>query len=135
MALFDWDDRYSVNISNFDQQHKQLVQMINELYRALLSSKPRDVLGDILDRMITYAGVHFHDEEVLMSKYNFPWLLTHREEHEAFVNRVLEYQARFEEGSLTMSTEIVNFLKEWLKKHIMGKDKDYSSFLREKGVV
>ncbi len=31
MSLIRWNDSYSVNIAKIDQEHKQLVGMVNEL--------------------------------------------------------------------------------------------------------
>jgi hemerythrin len=134
MALFDWDDKYSINVKSMDEQHLKIVELINDLYRALLSSKPRDVMGNILERMIDYAVTHFQDEEELMKQQGFPWLNSHRVEHEAFVEKVLDYQKQFGLGTLVLSTEIVNYLKDWLAGHIMGEDKSYGVFCNEKGI-
>lgn len=35
MSLIQWDDNLSVNISTFDNQHKKLILMINELHEAM----------------------------------------------------------------------------------------------------
>lgn len=134
MALFDWNDRYSINIKSMDEQHIKIVEMINDLYRALLSSKPRDVLGETLDRMIDYAVEHFQDEEELMKSHEYPWLNSHRAEHEAFVEKVLDYRKQFDAGALTLSTEITKFLKDWLVSHIMGDDRKYGLHMNKRGV-
>ncbi|MCP5054844.1 MAG: hemerythrin family protein [bacterium] len=134
MALFDWQDSYSVNINQMDAQHLRLVEMINELYRVLLSNNPDEFLGDILHRLVEYAGVHFRDEEELMTKYDYPEFDSHSKEHQAFVEKIIGYHKEFKAGTLTLSVEIVNFLKDWLKNHIVAVDQKYSSFLNEKGI-
>lgn len=134
MALFDWQDKFSVNIKEMDHQHLRLVEMINELYRALLSNNPDEFLGEMLHRLVEYAAVHFQKEEELLEKYRFPELDSHKKEHEAFVEKIIDYHKQFKAGTLTLSVEIVNFLKSWLKDHIIGIDKKYGPFLNEKGV-
>ena len=44
MALLTWQDKYSVGIAQIDDQHKQLIIMINELNDAMLAGKGKDVL-------------------------------------------------------------------------------------------
>lgn len=134
MALFEWQDKYSIKVKSMDQQHLKIVEMINELYRALLSSKPRDILGETLDRMIDYAVEHFHDEEEMMRRHEYSWLDSHRASHEAFVDKVLAYRKQFEAGTLALSTEITNFLKDWLVSHIMNDDRKYGLFMNQKGL-
>jgi hemerythrin-like metal-binding protein len=134
MALFEWNDTFSVNIEVLDEQHKHLVKLINDLYRSLLSNNPQEKMGDILDGMIEYASIHFQDEEAIMMEHDYPWYQSHKQKHYEFVNNALDYQKKFRSGEMKPSTEIVNFLKEWLKDHIMGADKEYSSYLNRRGV-
>ncbi len=134
MALFEWEDIYSVNVQIVDEQHKHLIELINDLYRALLSDNPGDTLEDILDRMLLYATYHFQDEEALLAKYNYPRLESHKLKHEAYVEKTLEYLEKFRAGELKPSVEIARYLKKWLKDHIMGSDKEFTSFLNQRGV-
>lgn len=43
-----------------------------------------------------------------------------------FMEKVADIKKRFEEGSLVLSVEITNFVKEWIVNHVMGSDKKYS---------
>lgn len=134
MALFDWKESYSVNIKEIDAQHLKLVELINELYRALLSNNPDDFLGEILDRLVEYAAEHFQTEEDYMRIHGYPEFEPHKKEHEAFVEKIILYHRQYKTGELVLSVAIVNFLKDWLKNHIVGSDKKYTDFLNQKGI-
>lgn len=134
MPLFDWDDMYSVNIKAVDEQHKHLVNIINDLYRSLLSRTPQENMYDILDRMLLYATFHFQDEEKLLKEHDYPFYESHKLKHEKFVDKTIEYIEKFKSGELKPSTDIANYLKDWLKKHIMGDDKEFSQYLKEREV-
>ena len=44
-------------------------------------------------------------------------------------------QAKYKAGATsTLSLQVMNFLKDWLLKHIQGSDKKYAPFLNAKGV-
>ncbi|MDR3425559.1 MAG: bacteriohemerythrin [Alphaproteobacteria bacterium] len=134
MPLMTWKDDMSVGISSIDEQHKKLVNMINELSDGMKIGKGREVLGTILDELIDYTAKHFKYEEELFDKTHYLDAFNHKKEHADLVKRVLDIQAKYKAGALTLSLEVMDFLKDWLVKHIMGSDKKYSSHLCAQGV-
>ncbi|MFQ5445152.1 MAG: hemerythrin domain-containing protein, partial [Nitrospinales bacterium] len=60
---------------------------------------------------------------------------SHIAKHKTLVKQVGDYCERFKQGDKTIGNELLNFLKDWLIKHIMGVDRQYSEHLNSKGVV
>jgi hemerythrin len=135
MALFEWKEQYSVNVKEIDKQHKMLVETLNELHEAMLTKKSREILSGIVTSMVDYAKFHFSYEEGNMKRFNFPGYSSHKKEHDDFTEKVGDFQKKHADGHLMLSMEIMNFLKDWLKNHIMGTDKQYSSFFNDKGLT
>ena len=131
---FRWTDLYRVHIAELDLQHQSLFLIINELHDALEDGQGAVVMGDVLDRLMRYAGTHFQSEEFLMEKHGFPGLPTHRVEHEAFVRNMLRYVDDFRAGKVGAPTALLLFLQSWLKEHILKSDKAYGPYLRQHGV-
>lgn len=134
MSVFAWKAEYSVGIGEIDDQHKQLVAMVNDIHEAMAEGKGRDILGEILTKLITYTKQHFASEEALMEKHGFPDFPAHKVSHAKMTKRVLELQKEFEQSDVKHSIEVARFLQQWLNKHILETDKQYSSFLKNKGV-
>lgn len=134
MAMFAWKPEYSVNIKEIDDQHKQLVAMVNELHEAMTQKKGKEVLGPLLAKLINYTATHFAAEEKLMQQHGYPDYDKHKAKHEKMVQKVLSLQDDYKGGKITMTFEVSKFLQDWLNKHILGTDKQYSAFLNGKGV-
>ncbi|WLE97004.1 MAG: bacteriohemerythrin [Candidatus Electrothrix communis] len=134
MSLIRWNDSYSVNIAKIDQEHKQLVGMVNELTDAMKAGKGNDVLGEILDNLIAYTASHFQTEEKYFKEFKYPHEREHKKEHVEFVKKVLEFKKGFDQGKNIVSVSVLHFLSNWLQTHIKGADMKYSRFLNEKGV-
>ncbi|MFN3309093.1 MAG: bacteriohemerythrin, partial [Anaerolineales bacterium] len=66
MSLITWSDEFSVNIKEIDNQHRQLIEMVNQLQRAMKEGKGAAALNDILQRLIDYTDYHFSTEERMM---------------------------------------------------------------------
>lgn len=135
MALFVWNDSYSVKVKELDSQHKMLIDTLNELHEAMMNREAKEVIGGILKGLADYVGVHFSYEENLMQKHGYPSLDEHKKAHQAFVQKVVEFKKKFDGGHLMLSMEVMNFLKDWLKNHIKGTDQKYSEFFKQKGVI
>lgn len=135
MALFNWTEDYSVKVNGLDNQHKKLVDLINDLHSAMKEGKSKEVLGRIINELISYTKFHFTAEENLMLQNKYPEYAKHKEEHEAFTKKVMEFEEKFSRGSVVLSQEIIIFLKDWLINHIQGTDKNYSPYLSNKVVA
>ncbi len=132
MAFMEWSDRLLTGVREADEQHKRLVVLVNELYDAMKQGKGKEVIDKALDELVKYAGYHFSTEETLMTKYGFSELASHKQEHENFKAKIKEFLNKKAKGDVTLSVEVMTFLKEWLIKHIMGTDKKYGTFLQQK---
>ena len=96
--------------------------------------KPKEALGKIISNMATYATLHFQTEEIYMNQFNYPDYEKHKNEHEQFVAKVYDFQAKFKQGTLMLSLDVMDFLKSWLKDHIVGSDKKYSACFNQNGL-
>jgi hemerythrin-like metal-binding protein len=132
--LLPWSDTYSVNIGIIDMQHKNLVGMINDLHQAMVQGHGREKLGTILADLVKYTKVHFSTEETFMESHHYPDYTAHKAEHDKLAKIVLDFQARFQKSQVGISIEVMNFLKDWLKNHILVSDKKYGPFLNSKGL-
>lgn len=133
MALFQWNDSFSVGIPSIDSQHKVLVDYLNQLHDGMMSGAGSQALGSILTGLIKYTDEHFKHEEQLFKQYNYSEAASHTLEHQNLVKQVVDFNNKFQAGQATVSTDILNFLKDWLMNHILKVDKKYSAFLKEKG--
>lgn len=135
MPLMEWTEKMSVGVTQFDNEHKKLVAMVNELFDAVQGGRGKDALGKILDGLIAYTKTHFANEERFMQQHGYPDMAAHRAEHEALARQVAEVQQKYHSGATaTLSMEVMNFLKNWLVKHIQGTDRKYTTFFNAKGM-
>ncbi|MDP3479551.1 MAG: bacteriohemerythrin [Desulfoprunum sp.] len=132
--LMRWDSSLQLGITQIDDQHKQLVGMINDLHRAMKQRQTLAVLAGILERLVSYTVMHFAVEEKLFQKHGYPEYDQHKKIHEKLVAQVKEFKTKVEQGDATISMELMDFLKDWLASHIKGTDKKYVPFLKQQGV-
>lgn len=128
--LYEWSPEMSVYVKGIDLQHRQLVRTVNNLYLSLLSGKPRSVLQGILDFLAEYTVFHFRSEEKFLEKHGYPRAEQHRLEHRKFIERVEDFRAKYRTGEARLSIDMLMFLANWIRGHIMKSDKDYGEWLK-----
>jgi hemerythrin len=124
--LFPWKEAYSVRIPEIDAQHKQLIRLINDLHAAMLQRKGAEALDRILGDLVRYTDGHFAFEEALLQKRRYSGLAAHKTEHQQLTKQVVELRARVRAGTLAMTGQVMQFLKEWLANHILTRDQHYA---------
>ena len=135
MALLAWNDDYSVKVRKFDDEHKKLIDLINQLHDAMKIGQGGQLIGKVLQSLIDYTSTHFAAEEAIMKLHSYPGYEQHKKEHNLLVLQVLDVQKNFKAGKAPLSQEIMVFLKNWLQTHIQGEDKKYGPFLNAKGIA
>ncbi len=120
-----WNSSYEVGIYSVDAQHKHLVDLTNQLYRACtgeqyaLANEFRSVMKELVD----YVMFHFKDEERIMQEVNYPDFKEHKQKHEQFVKEILTAVNDFKEGQKFVPDNFAFFLRDWLFNHILMTDK------------
>ncbi len=122
MSFFAWRDEYSVHNTQIDGQHKELFRIAGELHSAMMRGAGRFVIGDTVTKLIDYTGRHFRDEETLMKASQFPQFTSHKAEHDNFITAVTVLKKGLADGQITVSVDTMQFLRNWLENHIMGRD-------------
>ncbi len=134
MPIISWDPKYSVGVVEIDGHHKQLINMINELYFAMNNDRGQDLVHNIIKDMLAYAKMHFEVEEGYMRKCQYLGMLQHYREHERFVKKAQEMAERCDSGEFILSLEVIQFLSGWLKDHILETDMKYVPTFKARGV-
>ena len=131
VSLIEWNDaKYSTDIERFDDQHKQLFNLLNDLHEAMEEGHAQEELGDILRELEEYTEYHFGDEEGFMQDCGYAQdcsecFRDHEEMHENFASKVTELRKKHENGDF-ITMEVLEFARDWLDNHIAGGDQDQS---------
>lgn len=133
-VLINWSDDFSVDIQELDEQHKQLVNLINSLYTGLASKHTAQAIEQVLDQLINYTTLHFAVEECLMRVFGYTGYDAHKCIHDRLIEQVTEYQRLYKNGDQTVGMNLLYFLKDWLMTHISEEDKQYTQPLTRNGM-
>ena len=133
--LIIWAEKYSVGYEEIDNQHKKLAGMINELYDSFVRGKADEVAETIIKEMIEYTDYHFKTEEKYFVKHNYSETQLHIEEHKGFVNQVVTFYEDLKKGSVTISYDVMNFLRDWLLEHIQGSDVKFGKEFKSRNIT
>ena len=135
MDIIKWRDSYNLGIPKIDEQHKKLVEILNQLYKAMRENQAKDKMNKIISELKQYTVFHFSFEESLLQSHNYPELQGHKNIHKEFVGKIDEFRSRQLGGDSIMSIDLSRFLKDWLIDHIQGTDKEYAVYLETKGLL
>ena len=134
MNLLNWNDNYSVNVEEIDNQHKEIIRIINELYVSIVEGKSRDTMDKIFKDLTEYATIHFKTEEDYFEKFNYPEASFHKQQHEDIAKKIKEFKKRNEEGKKILDSEILHFLMSWFVNHVILIDKRFAECFKENGL-
>lgn len=132
--MFQWDEKYSVGIQSIDNQHKEIFGILNKLLNAMKMGQGNDVTTQIILELDRYAVNHFHKEEFFFKRFNYQGSAEHIIEHQNFIKKVTILKPDLKSGKITVSFELLNFLKDWIDHHILVVDKQYSECFRQNGL-
>jgi len=134
MALIVWDKRLETGHRKIDEQHQSLVEIFNRLHGAMKQGKGKEEVEGILVFLKDYTVNHFAMEEQLMAQHSYSGAAKHMQIHADLVRQVAELVTRFQQGTGTLTLPVMNFLEDWLVKHIQGEDYRFALELRNKGI-
>ncbi len=124
--IFPWNHNFETGIGIIDEQHKRLVDLLNQLATHLADCSERVTLTAVFSELANYADYHFKSEEEIWSRYltSDDLYYQHAASHNTFLTDVLALQNNCNDENLDECLrEIVLFLAKWLAFHILDADK------------
>ncbi|MBS0367636.1 MAG: bacteriohemerythrin [Proteobacteria bacterium] len=126
VEIFPWSANFETGIAEIDEQHQQLVRLVNRLASHLAYSADLPGLDEIFGELAAYAQYHFATEEVTWHEAlpDDPWEIEHRKTHQTFIDDVMRLRNTQAGKSTDMTVEeILSFLCQWLAFHILYSDR------------
>ena len=138
--IISWDGSYNLGIELIDNQHKELVRLINLLFNACLTGNEtlETTFKDSMSRMVDYVRYHFTAEQDLLMRVNYPNFNEHKKQHEVLIKNILEASKEHSSGKKFVPHNFVRTLKDWVLGHIAVSDKAYAAYVHEqksKGLI
>lgn len=132
--LFLWSDDLSVDIQEIDEQHKGLIDLINQLHDAISSNQEQEASREILNQLAEGTRTHFLLEESLMRLTHYSGFAVHKNQHETLMDEMRQLLQKLDAGSTTISLDLLHFLKNWLTEHIRSCDVHFSAHFKKSGL-
>jgi len=117
-----WDDSLDVDIEEINDDHHKLVNLFNMLSHAVEEGDSIDYVDAILEELVTCTIWHFRHEERLMVRYRYDGMELHKSEHNNLIEGVRAMQLMLREENRLPTSEDLEYLADWLTKHIVGQD-------------
>ncbi len=133
--LIRWTDKFSIDLSVIDQQHKRWIHFINRLYNSFKEGKAQAEINPIFKELADYTDYHFEFEEKYMKDFGYSNIEDHKEKHKMFLDTINSHKKEYEEGNIDTAYKVMIFLRKWVKVHITEDDKAYSALFRKNGLT
>lgn len=133
-GLFRFGPQWSVLVDDMDADHNKIFDYCNEIHTKVTSGAKQDEVLPTLKALAEFTTHHFAEEEKMMQRHNYPELASQKRAHTALLKQVAEVIKDIGEGVKTNMIEVIVFLTEWLKGHILGEDLKYGEHFQQQGI-
>jgi hemerythrin len=132
----EWSDRMATGIAAIDNQHRYLVDTLRQANNRLLDDHEGPLLAEIARDLLSYAIMHFETEEELMQRYSYAEACPkaarlHVAQHREFSRQVVAVCDSLREGRQVSRIDVLKYLNEWLRNHVLGIDQQLGAFVRD----
>jgi hemerythrin len=129
-----WNDRLSVGVSELDQQHKHVFELLKKLGTETGQNVDSETLSETMMAIMQLSERHVRLEEQYMQKYGYPEYESHHQEHLNFKRKIAELSLDVMNKDPAAPQKMFSFLAHYWKNHILNIDMKYKDFFAAKGV-
>lgn len=122
MTLLNWHPEYSVGVPAVDDEHRQMIKLINELHDRLGGRPDSEAAEMFLGDIHAAIAAHFALEERLMRKAEYGEYEDHKEDHEQLLDQLRDVMDEHLDDPATGTELLKQRLTDWFSKHFAGFD-------------
>lgn len=122
MALIEWKDEYSVGVPDVDEEHRELIELINSLHENMQApDRGLDVM-EFLGEIYARIASHFALEELIMRRHEYDEYRDHKGDHEQLLEEIRDIMDDYEDGKLLDDEDLARRLDRWFSEHFRTRD-------------
>ncbi|MCG8544733.1 MAG: bacteriohemerythrin [Alphaproteobacteria bacterium] len=131
MTLIEWRDDFRIGIESVDYEHRQLIDLINELYRSLSEDADKDDISAFLGEVDAKIAAHFALEEREMRDLGYRGYAEHKADHERLLDQIRDVAEAYDANAYADYSDLLaKHLEAWFTEHFRTKDAQLHQFLR-----
>jgi hemerythrin len=122
MGLIEWKSHYSVGVEAVDHEHRELIDLINELHERLVAGAKVPDVTAFLGEILRAISAHFALEEKFMREHRYDHLGQHKEAHETLLDEIRDIMDGYEADPDGASRQLSQRLDDWFTLHFKTHD-------------
>ena len=122
MGLLEWRTEYSVGVAAVDDEHRELISLINVLYERMDARSSITEIESGLGDIYKAIAMHFALEERIMADARYDELAQHKDDHEDLLDQLSDLMDSFVKDPLVGSGRLEDELSAWFTHHFATPD-------------
>ena len=122
MTLIAWKKQYSLGVPAIDYEHRELIELINELYASVQREGTDTSVADFLGELYTRITAHFALEEKIMRDSHYDEYLDHKTDHERLLDDIRDLMDDYDDGVYVDVERFGARLDDWFSEHFRTRD-------------
>lgn len=122
MALIEWKDHYSVGVEAVDHEHREMIDLINEVHENLLAGADEPDVSAFLGEIFRAISAHFALEERFMRQHRYDQFSQHKEAHEELLDDIRDIMDGYEADPDGARAQLSHRLDSWFTEHFRTHD-------------
>ena len=117
MSYLEWKAEYSVGIESMDVEHREMIELINNVYGELEGRRDADAIEDFLGEVHSAISSHFALEERIMREAGYEEYEAHKNDHEVLLDQIHDMMDASFENADTGLEILEGNLSSWFGNH------------------
>ena len=117
MSFLEWKSEFSVGIQSMDDEHRQMIGLINSVYVELNGRADRDSIEQFLGELYNAIAGHFALEERFMRESGYAEYEAHKDDHENLLDQIRDMMDAFDDDSESGFALLEERLSDWFGRH------------------
>ena len=122
MNLLQWKPEFSVGIESIDDEHRDMIRLINDIYAKLDAHADPVQIDECLGDIFSAISMHFALEERMMKNCGHESYDAHKEDHEELLDQIRDLMDEFVADPAAGATQLEHRLSDWFSKHFSTHD-------------
>jgi hemerythrin len=122
MSLIEWKDEFSVGVAEVDLEHRELIDLINDLHDLMGEGATKDQVTAALGEIHAQISAHFALEEKHMRDTGYDSLPSHKNNHEELLDEIRDIMDSVEDDGRYDEAQLSRELERWFSEHFRTHD-------------